>query len=412
LPGYLAGVSFWAFIPQDSRRGSGSFRDCQVKISEIESEESRRLRCDLEAQKKRKNGMGTMLNTFDGRLTLCQALPSTGTIFGQTEGMRGLWQIAEKVASASVPILIVGEKGTGKEVFARFIHSCSPGSSAPFLRWTLPLPDGRAGDEIAFRLEPEGIDGEGEFRGNGNSGRRLCTLFVDEVSEAAPGRQLELLQLIQGSRSFISGDGRDIPVSLRVITTSARDLEQEVAAGNFRADLFSALSVVTLRLPPLRERKEDIPQLANYFWRIYSERFGCQLAPPSAQLIDRLQQHDWPGNIREMENVMKRYVLLGAEEINGNGHAEHHEQPVVPVPSNQHSVSLKEVTREAAQALERKIILRTLQETQWNRRRTARALKISYRALLYKIKAAGLLSEEPKDGARDREILKTSDNAA
>jgi two-component system, NtrC family, response regulator AtoC len=363
----------------------------------------------------KEQGMGTTLNAFDSRLTFCQQqLPSRGTIFGQTEGMKGLWQIAEKVAGASVPILIVGEKGTGKEVFARFIHSCSPGFHVPFLKWPSPVLDGRPTDEIAFCLETEALEGEEELGGNENSGRRQCTLFIDEVSEAGPERQLELLQLIQGSRPFISSDGRSIPVSLRVIATSACDLEQEVATGSFRTDLFSALSAVTLRLPPLRERKEDIPQLANYFWRIYSERFGCQPAPPGPEVIERLQQHNWPGNIRELENVMKRYVVLGAEGIKGPRRAEQPSRPVAVAPSNGHSVSLKEVTREAAQALERKIILRTLQETQWNRRRTARALNISYRALLYKIKAAGFLSEEPKGGAGadDRESLKENRNAA
>jgi len=351
--------------------------------------------------------MGTTLKTFDGCLTVGQPLPSRGTIFGHSETMRRLWQIAEKVAGASVPILIVGEKGTGKEVFARFIHSCSPGSSAPFLKWGSPLPDGRASDEIAFRLEPEGVGDQGD-----RISQRLCTLFVDGVSELEPERQLELLELIEGSRPFISSDGKSVPVSLQVIATSARDLEQEVAAGKFRADLFSALSAVTLRLPPLRERREDIPQLAAYFWRIYSERFGRQPAPPDSQVVERLQQHKWPGNVRELENVMKRYVVLGIDGIKGTGSAEQPQREFSFAASNGHSVSLKQVSREAAQALERKIILRTLQETQWNRRRTARALNISYRALLYKIKTAGLLPEESKAGARSREFVKASDNAA
>lgn len=355
--------------------------------------------------------MGTTLKTFDGCLTVSQPLPSRGTIFGHSETMRRLWQIAEKVAGASVPILIVGEKGTGKEVFARFIHSCSPGSSAPFLKWDSPVPDGRASNETAFRLESEGVDDQGE-RGHGKSSRRLCTLFVDGVSELEPERQLELLQLIEGSRPFITSDGRSVPVSLQVIATSARDLEQEVAAGKFRADLFSALSAVTLRLPPLRERKEDIPQLAAYFWRIYSERFGRQPAPPDSHVVEHLQQHKWPGNVRELESVMKRYVVLGVDGIKGTGSAEQPQREFSFAASNGHSVSLKQVSREAAQALERKIILRTLQETQWNRRRTARALNISYRALLYKIKAAGLLPEESKAGARGAEFVKASNNAA
>src|SRR5690348_2720836 len=356
--------------------------------------------------------MGTMLKTLDSCLTVSQPLPSTGMIFGHSEGMRRLWQIAEKVAGASVPILIVGEKGTGKEVFARFIHSCSPGSSAPFLKWSLPVPEGRISEETAFRPAPDGIGDQEEMGGNGKTCRRLCTLFIDEVSELEPERQSELLQLIEGHRPFISSDAKSVPVSLQVIATSARDLEQEVAAGKFRADVFSALSAVTLRLPPLRERREDIPQLAAFFWRIYSERFGRQSAPPDPHVVERLQQHKWPGNVRELENVMKRYVVLGIDGIKGTGSTEQPQREFSFAASNGHSVSLKQVSREAAQALERKIILRTLQETQWNRRRTARALNISYRALLYKIKTAGLLPEESKAGARSREFVKASDNAA
>jgi len=358
--------------------------------------------------------MGGTLNKFDGRLAYFQTLPSRGTIFGQTEGLKGLWQIAEKVAGASAPILIVGEKGTGKEVLARFIHSCNPGSGAPFLKLTPQLLNGHAWDEVAFRLESQGIGRQDDFSGNGSSGRRLCTLFVEEVSEAEPGCQLELLQWVQGSRPFVSSDGRETSVAFRVIGTSSQDLERAVIAGNFRADLFSALSVVTLRLPPLRERKEDIPRLANYFWRIYSERFGCQPAQPSAQLIDRFQQYEWPGNIRELENVMKRYVLLGIEGTKGVGPEEGDERPVAAVHSPPHSVSLKQVTREAAQALERKIILRTLQETRWNRRQAARVLNISYRALLYKIKAAGLISGQSRVDveAQGSGSLKSNQSAA
>lgn len=358
--------------------------------------------------------MGTTLKTFDGRLISCQALPPKETIFGDTEGMNGLWQIAEKVAGASVPILIVGEKGTGKEILARFIHSCSPSSNALFLKLNSALPDGHSGNEVVFRMGSPGAEGQEGGNGNGSSGPRPCTLFVDEVAEADPARQLELLQLIQGFTPFISSDGREVPVSLRVIGTSSHDLERKVAAGSFREDLFSALSVMTLRVPPLRDRKEDIPGLVTYFWRIYSDRFSCRSEHPSRELVRRLQMHDWPGNIRELENVMKRYVVLGKEGVNGIGRKEGRLGKVACMPSNGRSVSLKQLTREATQALERKIILQTLQETQWNRRRTARALNISYRALLYKIKAAGLLPETADgDVSTDsRESLNLNGNAA
>lgn len=343
--------------------------------------------------------METAPNAFDGRLVSCHGLPPKAIIFGLSEGMKGLWQIVERVASASVPILISGEKGTGKEVLARFIHSCSPGPAAPFLKVGPPAACGPAVDGVAFRVEPGRPDGEDGHGSSGDSARRMCTLFVDEVPEVSTDSQLELLQLIQGYESFISSGGADIPVTLRVIATSTRELEREVATGKFREDLFSFLSVVTLRLPPLRERREDIPQLANYFWRIYSQRFGRRPDAPSSLLIDHLQQHDWPGNIRELENAMKRYVVLGTEAIAGIVNSGHSQQTIAFRPAMRHTLSLKELTREAAHELERKIILRTLQETQWNRRRAARALNISYRALLYKIKEGGLLSEQFKSAA-------------
>ncbi len=343
--------------------------------------------------------METAPNAFDGRLVSCHGLPPKAIIFGQSEGMKGLWQIVERVASASVPILILGEEGTGKEVLARFIHSCSPGPAAPFLKVSPPAACGPAVDGVAFRVEPGRPDGEAGHGSNGDSAQRLCTLFVDEVAEVPTDSQLELLQLIQGFKSFISSGGTDIPATLRVIGTSTRELEREVVAGRFREDLFSFLTVVTLHLPPLRERKEDIPQLANYFWRIYSQRFGRRSDAPSSQLIDHLRQHDWPGNIRELEIAMKRYVVLGTEGIAGIANSDRPRETVAFGSAMGHTLSLKELTREAAHELERKIILRTLQETQWNRRRTARALNISYRALLYKIKEGGLLSEQFESAA-------------
>ncbi len=342
--------------------------------------------------------MGVISNILDGKSVSCHDILPKGMLFGASEGMRGLLQIVEQVASASVPIVILGEKGTGKETLARFIHSCSPGIETPFLKLSPQFQGARAIDEVAFRLEEPSVEArDGSARDGGLEGPP-CTLFVEEVSEVSQERQLELLHLIRGSKPLISMDSADIPVELRVIGASTQDLEQQVAAGRLREDLYSLLSVVRLRLSPLRERKEDIPQLAYYFWQVYSERFGCQSPAPSLQLVRRLQEHSWPGNIRELENVMKRYVVLGAEGIEGIGSSSQFQRPAAPAPPARRSASLKQVTREATQALERKIILRTLQETQWNRRQTARALNISYRALLYKIKEAGLLPEQSADG--------------
>jgi len=334
--------------------------------------------------------MELMTSKLDGRLISSQDPPPREVIFGQTEGMREVQQVAEKVAATSAPVLILGEKGTGKEVLARYIHCRYPGPEAPFFKVSPPISKGNSLDQVALRVEEEAFGDDGSFALLQKPVLRMSTLFVEEVADLDLNLQIQLFQLIQGSRSFVLGGTKDVPVILRVICASSHNLEQEAALGRLREDLLSSLSIVKLLLPPLRERKEDIPQLAHYFREVYNRKFGCQSAPPAPHLIDRLQRHPWPGNIRELESALKRYVVLGTEEIfNGESSAEV-ERSYALEPSPHRPVSLKQITREAAHELEGKIILRTLQKTQWNRKQAARALNISYRALLYKIKEAGL----------------------
>jgi two-component system, NtrC family, response regulator AtoC len=337
-----------------------------------------------------KHGMLSMTNKIDSHLISCQDPPPQAVIFGQSESMRGIRQVVEKVTATSVPILIIGEKGTGKEVLARHLHNRHPGPEAPFFKVSPPIRKGNTLDEVALRVEEEGLGADGGFDLSQKPLLRLSTLFVEEVADLDLNLQIQLFQLIQGSRSFVLGGTRDIPVTLRVICASSHDLDHEAATGRLREDLLSSLSVVKLFLPPLRERKEDIPQLAHYFWEVYNRKFGCETDPPSSHLINLLQKQTWPGNIRELENAMKRYVVLGTEEILGGNRPAEHAQPFTLEPSPHRPVSLKQITREAAHELEGKIILQTLQKTQWNRKQAARALNISYRALLYKIKQAGL----------------------
>jgi len=346
--------------------------------------------------------MESMINKLDGRLISCQDPPSRAVVFGQSEGMRRAQHIVEKVAGTSAPILILGEKGTGKEVLARFIHCRHPGPDAPFFRVSPPIPKGNTLDEVALRVEEEEVLGEeGGLDLGQKSLLRLSTLFVEEVADLNLNLQAQLFQLIQGSRSFVLGGTKDIPITLRVICASSHDLEHEVAIGRLREDLLSSLSVVKLSLPPLRERKEDIPQLAHYFWEVYNRKFGCQADPPAPHLIDQFQKHNWPGNIRELENAVKRYVVLGTDEIISSERPAEREPTLTLEPSPHRPVSLKQITREAAHELEGKIILQTLQRTQWNRKQAARALSISYRALLYKIKEAGLPPKKRRNATNE-----------
>ena len=345
-------------------------------------------------------------NTLAGSLAPCGESPSVDVIYGQSRNMREIEQIVDKVAETNMPVLIQGERGTGKEVLARHIHLRYPGPAGPLFKISPPVPKGNALDDVALRVEknllgtPEGL----EYAEH--QAAILGTLFVKDVAELDAGLQYELLQLIQGSRSFVIGTRKDIPVKLRVICATTNDLEREVDAGRFRRDLLSTFSTARLRVPALRERREDIPQLAHYFWGLYNKNFRCHADPPSSHWISLLQRQDWPKNIWELENVIKRYVVLGSEESSGG-------RPFVWNESSWEAetalpaVSLKKLTRDATQMLEHKIILRTLQQTQWNRKQAAHALKISYRALLYKIKEAGLPPKrrnryKPKERPREQ----------
>ncbi len=338
----------------------------------------------------REHGMESMMNKLDGSLISCQDPPPRAVIFGQSEPMKLVQHVVDKVAGTNAPILILGEKGTGKEVLARHIHCQHPGPDAPFFKVSPPIPKGNSLDEVALRVEEESIGEQFSFDLHQKPLLRLSTLFIEEVAALNLNLQAQLFQLIQGSRSFVLGGAQDIPITLRVICASSHDLEREVADGKFREDLLSSLSVVKLSLPPLRERKMDIPQLTHYFWQVYNRKFGCQADQPAPLLNDRLQKHAWPGNIRELENAVKRYVVLGTEEIISSERPIESEEVLTLEPSPHQPISLKQLSREAAHELESKIILRTLQKTQWNRKQAARALNISYRALLYKIKEAGL----------------------
>jgi len=190
-----------------------------------------------------------------------------------------------------------------------------------------------------------------------------------------------------------------------VVCATNRKLEDEISNGTFRADLFYRINVVNLHMPSLRERAADIPQLVNYFLEYYNRKFNSRAPAPSADLMNSLKKYHWPGNVRELENLMKRYVILGTEEsISGDLRPRDQDFFSADIAVDG-PISLKKITRQAVRELERKIILKVLQHHHWNRKSAARALNISYRALLYKIRDAGLPSNraprrpQPNEGA-------------
>ena len=222
------------------------------------------------------------------------------------------------------------------------------------------------------------------------------TLFLDEISELDLGLQSKLLQLLQDGQFCRIGAQEDKKVEVRVVCATNRKLEQEIENGTFRSDLFYRINVVNLHLPALRERASDIPELVSYFLEVHNRKYNCRAKPLSNEMMSVLGKYHWPGNIRELENLVKRYVILGNEEVISSDLAPRDPDffsAEIPLDGN---ISLKKVTRAAVHELERKIILKVLQNHHWNRKQAAKSLGISYRALLYKIREAGLPSNRSK----------------
>jgi two-component system response regulator AtoC len=325
-------------------------------------------------------------------------LPPDTVVFGRSQVMQAAREKVDKVAGTNIPVLIQGESGTGKEIIAQILHVQAPWLDGPFVKVNCPAIPSTLLESELFGYEKGAFTGAyGTKPGRVEMAHR-GTLFLDEIGELDLGLQAKLLQLLQDGQFCRIGAQEDKRLEARVVCATNRPLEREIEAGNFRQDLFYRINVVNLHLPPLRERREDIPVLTEYFLGIYSESFNTPVRPLSAQMIQLLQKFHWPGNIRQLENVVKRYVVLGSEEAISSelaGQSPSYFDPDMPLDG---SISLKKITRDAVQELERRLILKALQAHHWNRKRAARTLKISYRALLYKIRQAGLPSRKATSG--------------
>jgi two-component system response regulator AtoC len=342
-------------------------------------------------------------------------------LFGHSERMIEVRELIDRVADTDVTVLIRGESGTGKELVARALYASSLRRERPFVKVNCAaLPTELLESELfgfergAFTGAIQHKPGKFEFANHG-------TMFLDEVSEMSPALQAKLLQVLQDGEFSRLGGKHDVHVDVRIVAATNRDLERAVANGQFREDLFFRLNVVGIQLPPLRERREEIPVLTDYFLKKYSVQYNKPLSELSEETMSLFMEHDWPGNIRELENLIKRAVVLGTEapirkEISqGIAMAAHRlslvttparvtAMPVKPVAvaapptpaamaaaaADAGNYSLKDISRTAAREAERELIMKMLQQTRWNRKETAEILGISYKALLYKIKENGL----------------------
>src|SRR6202166_93819 len=337
-----------------------------------------------------KGDMATTAISKTGAGNRTASLPPASLIFGRTAAMQTTRMKVDKVASSGVPILIQGDSGTGKGLLAKFIHQLSPKLNSPFVKVNCAAIPGALLESELFGYEKGAFTGAQSAKPGRVELANEGTLFLDGIDEIDMSLQAKLLQLLQDGRFCRIGGQEDRCVQLRVICATNRRLELEIANGRFRQDLFYRINVVSIELPPLCSRTEDIPDLVAYFLQIHRARHNMQARPLSPAALHLLIKHSWPGNIRELENLIERYVILGSEDAISSellNWVHTHADPEIPLEGQIH---LKKVTRQAVHDLERKIILSVLEANHWNRKRTASALKISYRALLYKIRRAGL----------------------
>jgi two-component system response regulator AtoC len=344
-----------------------------------------------------------------------------GELLGTSEKMREVRDLIARVADTDVTVLIRGESGTGKELVARGIHTASPRRDRTFVKVNCAaLPTELLESEL-FGFERGAFTGAIQHKPGKFEFAHQGTMFLDEISEMQVPLQSKLLQVLQDGEFARLGSRDDVRVDVRVVAATNRDLELAVAEGQFREDLYFRLNVVCITLPPLRQRRDEIPALTELFLRRYSQHYNKPRLGLASDTLRLFHEYAWPGNVRELENLVKRMVILGTDESIRREIADAIAGRTLrlgPIPALQARVesapapppaavpaaatvrgpeppfvpagSLKDIARHAAREAERELIYRTLQQTRWNRREAAEILGISYKALLYKIKEAEL----------------------
>jgi len=297
--------------------------------------------------------------------------------------------IARHVAQTDVPILILGESGVGKDVLASYIHRHSDRADGPFVRVNCAaLPDELLESELfgydqgAFTGAARDKPGKFELAHNG-------TVLLDEIGEMSPHLQAKLLHVLQDGEFSRLGARRPTRVNVRVLAATNRKLEEAVLKGEFRNDLYFRLNVITLSIPPLRERRGDILLLCRYFLEKYRKKYASSVETFPKDLLETCVWYDWPGNVRQLENIAKRQLILPDGDIVSELRSKA-KQAVFQSPP-----SLQEIGSRAADEAEKNVVLPMLEQTGWNQKEAARRLHISYKAFRNKLKRWQLSRECP-----------------
>lgn len=334
----------------------------------------------------------------DGTVTL-EDLGDDMFFLAGCPAMRRIREQVERVANVDVPVLLLGESGTGKEVMARLIHKLSSRAQRVFLKVNCAALPAELLESELFGYEVGAFTGAtrpkpGKFE--------LCdrgTILLDEIGEMPPSLQAKLLHVLQdqqfsrlGSRNLIKGD-------VRILAATNVDIEQAIATKKVREDLYYRLNAFTIHHPPLRERREEIPFLLRHFMGRFAVRYGRAPLPLTPGIIEACTQYSWPGNLRELENFVKRYLILADEasaldELKSKVNGESPPASAGMKARGENSEDLKSLVRGLKDEAEMEAISRALERTNWNRKEAARLLNISYKALLYKIRQYGIAQDD------------------
>lgn len=335
--------------------------------------------------------LGTNSQNYPGEI---EELADDVFFVAASPAMRKLRSQAALVANVDIPVLMLGESGTGKEVMARLIHKLSPRAHRTFLKVNCAAVPGDLLESELFGYEPGAFTGAthakpGKFE--------LCnkgTILLDEIGEMPPLLQAKLLHVLQDQQFSRLGSRSVIKVDVRILAATNINIPEAIANKRLREDLYYRLNAFTLQIPPLRERKEEIPILLKHFMTHMAEQYARPPLPISQELLQACLRYAWPGNLRELNNFIKRYLVLGDEQLAiqelhpgteaAGAHLDTGGKPTGEVGG------LKSLARSAKDEAEAEAIAKALEETNWNRKQAAAKLKISYKALLYKIRQYGI----------------------
>ncbi|MDT8069524.1 MAG: sigma-54 dependent transcriptional regulator [Terriglobia bacterium] len=311
------------------------------------------------------------------------------SIIGNSRKMRDVFAVATQVARRDSTVLITGESGTGKEILAKAIHQNSLRAGKPFITVNCgALPETLVESELFGHTKGAFTGAAGERAGKFETANE-GTIFLDEVGELPLAMQVKLLRVLQEREVDKLGSSHPVKVNVRIIAATNRDLKTQVEDGDLREDLYYRLSVITIQLPPLRERREDIPALIAHFLRRFAERYETTRLTIGDDALDVLQKYDWPGNIRELENVIERLSVLatgnaiGAADLPAEIRANRSRIASIGLKLPDEGISLEEVEKE--------ILVQALEKHHWNQTRASRYLNISRKTLIYRMEKFGLV---------------------